>query len=389
MSRGDGSIGYEHAPGSTCRDEAQHRSCSGRWKGVVNRTEGGTRKRYVVSAATKTEAGRLLKAKVAELDQGVRPDGTLTVRQCCESWLGIGLSGKSPKTVSTYRETLEPVLAIIGGKLLAKLEPGDVERALQQIAKTRSTRTVQIAANSLERAIQRAVKHGQVGRNVAALADRPQGSQAAGRESKAMTRDVLEMLMAKCEADGAVGSYAIVAVMTGCRPEELRALTWSHVDLADGVIAVWKSDRHGGDTKTSKSRRTLAIPQRAIQALLRRREQQAQDRAKAAELWQETDLVFTTTIGTMLDPHNLRRDFRKLCRAAGIGGNWSPRELRHTFVSIMSEAGVPLEEIARLAGHSTSVTTERVYRRELRPAIGTGATVMDAVFPVAAGELTA
>ena len=56
----------------------------------------------------------------------------------------------------------------------------------------------------------------------------------------------------------------------------------------------------------------------------------------------------------------------------------------------MSEAGVPLEEIARLAGHSTSVTTERVYRRELRPAIGTGATVMDAVFPVAAaGELTA
>ena len=54
------------------------------------------------------------------------------------------------------------------------------------------------------------------------------------------------MLLDECEADGAVGAYTVVAVMTGCRPEELRALTWSHVNLADGVIAVWKSDRHGG-----------------------------------------------------------------------------------------------------------------------------------------------
>ena len=55
-----------------------------------------------------------------------------------------------------------------------------------------------------------------------------------------------------------------------------------------------------------------------MQALLRRQVQQEQDRAKAAELWQETDLVFSTTIGTTIDAHNLRRDFRKLCRAAGI-----------------------------------------------------------------------
>jgi hypothetical protein len=40
-----------------------------------------------------------------------------------------------------------------------------------------------------------------------------------------MTRDVLEMLLAECEADGAVGANSIVAAMTGCRPEELRALT--------------------------------------------------------------------------------------------------------------------------------------------------------------------
>jgi integrase len=46
----------------------------------------------------------------------------------------------------------------------------------------------------------------------------------------------------------------------------------------------------------------------------------------------------------------------------------------------MSGSGVPVEEIARLAGHSSSRTTEVVYRRELRPVITTGAEVMDKIF---------
>jgi hypothetical protein len=41
---------------------------------------------------------------------------------------------------------------------------------------------------------------------------------------------------------------------------------------------------------------------------------------------------------------------------------------------------VPVEEIARVAGHKQTSTTELVYRRELRPVITTGAEVMDKVF---------
>jgi integrase len=59
---------------------------------------------------------------------------------------------------------------------------------------------------------------------------------------------------------------------------------------------------------------------------------------------------------------------------------WTPRELRHSFVSLMSSSGVPVEEIARLAGHSSTRTTEVVYRRELRPVLTTGAEVMDKIF---------
>ncbi len=50
--------------------------------------------------------------------------------------------------------------------------------------------------------------------------------------------------------------------------------------------------------------------------------------------------------------------------------------MRHSFVSIMSASGAPVELIAKLVGHSTINTTERVYRTELRPVITEGAEVM-------------
>jgi hypothetical protein len=57
------------------------------------------------------------------------------------------------------------------------------------------------------------------------------------------------------------------------------------------AIYVWRSERHGGDTKTEKSRRTLALPHRCVEALRQHMEQQDMDRLLAGELWQEHGLV--------------------------------------------------------------------------------------------------
>jgi integrase len=143
---------------------------------------------------------------------------------------------------------------------------------------------------------------------------------------------------------------------------------------------VWRSVRAGNDTKTERSRRTLGLPQRAVAALREQRKRQAAAQLTAGELWQDHGLVFTSSTGGPLDAANVGRGFRALCERAGIGGSWSPRELRHTFVSLMSDSGMAVEEIARLAGHSSSRTTEVVYRHELRPVITTGADAMDKMF---------
>jgi integrase len=96
--------------------------------------------------------------------------------------------------------------------------------------------------------------------------------------------------------------------------------------------------------------------------------------------WQDTGLVFTTQRGAALDAANVRKMFKRVCVAAGAGDVWTPRELRTSFVSLMSHNGVSTGEIARLVGHTSSRTTEVVYRRELRPVITTGAEIMDKVF---------
>jgi integrase len=122
----------------------------------------------------------------------------------------------------------------------------------------------------------------------------------------------------------------------------------------------------------------------AVDALRAHRERQEKEQRAAGVEWSEHGLVFAARTGGALDAANVRRDFKAACRAAMLGEQWTPRELRHSFVSLMSSSGVPVEEIARLAGHSNTRTTEVVYRRELRPVLTTWAEAMDRLFPPAA-----
>jgi len=246
----------------------------------------------------------------------------------------------------------------------------------------------------LVRAIRQAERDDLVARNVAALIRPPKG-QLGGLPSKSLTLEQAIALMAAAEGTP-LEAYIAVSLLAGLRTEEVRALRWDHVVAwADGqwrpvseagfdheqlAVFVWRADRAGGDTKTPKSRRTLALARRCVEALREHRVRQAEDRLAAGPLWQDRDLVFASTVGTPLDDHNVRRQFRVISEAAGLGTTWVPRELRHTFVSLLSAHGVPVEAIALLAGHNQTATTELVYRHQIVPALTRGAEVMDQIF---------
>jgi integrase len=95
-----------------------------------------------------------------------------------------------------------------------------------------------------------------------------------------------------------------------------------------------------------KSRRTLELPGLAADALREHRARPAKEYLAAGQLWQDHGLVFASLTGTPLDASHVRRAFRSITRRAGLGENWTPPELRHSFASIMSDNGVPIENIA-------------------------------------------
>jgi integrase len=360
----------------------------------------GKRIRRKVLGKTKQEVRDRLKALHLELDSGVRSSSTYTVRQAVDDWLREGLDGTAERTRNLYKGLLGPVLDAVGAKPLRTLSAGDVRGALGQLADRYSTRSLQMTRASLERAIRHAESNDLVGRNVAALVKPPQGR--TGRPSKSFTLDQAKTLLAAAEGTR-MHAYIVLSLLVGVRTEEARALRWDHlvtwVDDNAGwqpittaglgpsgaseeryAIYVWRSDRQGGDTKTDKSRRTLALPRRCVEVLRQHMDQQEQERLIAGELWQEHGFVFASTVGTPLNANNVIRAFRLVTKKAGLGEDWVPREMRHTFVSVLSANGVPVESIALLAGHDRTATTELVYRHEIRPALTQGAEVMDKIF---------
>jgi integrase len=343
-----------------------------------------------VSGRTKTEGQEKLRALLLDVELGVDlTQGGINVAQVLKAWLAHGLHGRSEATLAQNRYLAEShIVPLIGKKRLRDLRAHDVDRMLAARRHQLSTSTLQRVLSILRRAIRWAEARDLVGRNVALLCTAPTGK--GGRPSKSMTLDQARALVTACD-DSPLGAYVTLAMLIGARNEELRALTWDYVDLEGDPdptpplppsIRVWRSVRAGGDTKTRLSRRTLGLPAHAVEALSRHR-------AKAEEtgLYDERGLVFCTANGTPLDSANVRRMFRTICTKAGLeAGEWTPRELRHSFVSLMSDAGVPLEEIARLVGHGSTKVTETVYRKQLRPVLTGGALVMDTLFDLPQGD---
>ena len=346
---------------------------------------------------TKETVKDKLRKAVGELEAGIETSDSYTVAEAVRDWLARGTKGLSEKTINDYKSLAESnLIPFIGTYKLKELTADNVDDWLEDRRDHLSARTLQAIHSILRRAIRRAQARDKVVRNVATLVDTPEGKKD-GRPSKAMNQDQATTVLKHAKNDP-LHAYVVLSLMTGVRTEEARALRWSHVvawvpeakewrPVTEAgfrrkkyAVYVWRSVREDGDTKTEKSRRTLEIPDDVAKSLKEHHAEQAKQKLKAGKAWQDNDMVFCTSVGTPLDAANVRRSFRRITKAAGLGENWTPRELRHSFVSIMSDNGVTIEQIADLVGHRTTIVTQKVYRHQLKPVISTGATAMNTIF---------
>ena len=159
---------------------------------------------------------------------------------------------------------------------------------------------------------------------------------------------------------------------------------WQDIDLDTGTVTVNHAVRIEqrrpvivDELKTEASRRTLSLTPGVVAMLRRHRTAQADERL-SVRTWADDRLVFASRVGTPLNPANVRRELKHICESAGVPAIL-PNELRHSASSIMSDAGIPLEQIADALGHTSTRMLEATYRHRVRPSITAPMAVMEAV----------
>jgi integrase len=377
----------DHGQGGLYRDEAKNL-----WVGALDLgTDGaGKRRRVKVTGRTKTEARNKLADARRRVEDGLPVgDQMTTVAQFLDEWLATGLpsSVKSANTRAVYEWAVENHLKpALGALRLRDLLPDHVDVMLAEKAASGMSRSSMARIHgTLQRALRHAERRGRTHRNVCSLVDVPNGRTTA---SRSLTIEQAAKLLAAAHGDRFEALY-VTGLMVGLRPGELTGLPWSAVDLDQGLLRVVQSLlREGspegqvlrvGATKTPRSRRTLDLPKPVVDTLKAHRVRQAAERLAIGESWVDTGLVFTTEVGTPVDPSNLRRALARLTKKAGLG-HWHPHELRHSAASILSAAGVPIEVISDVLGHDGPRTTAAVYRHLISPSIAGAKAPMESAF---------
>ena len=356
-----------------------------RWVAVVSLGyKGGKRFRKSFYGKTRREVQEKLTAALRSHQQGLplAPERQ-TVAQFLEYWLAESVKQNvRPRTYEGYCLHVRlHIVPALGRIRLAKLTAQNVQEFLN--AKLRdgyAPRTVQYMHAVLRRALGQALRWGLVAQNVATLVDRPKVRRP---EVKPFDPEQARALLAAVKGDRLEALYS-VALAVGLRRGEALGLHWDDVDLEAGTLRVRVTvQRVDGklrlvETKTDRSRRTIALPQTAAAALRVHRTRQLRERLAAGSRWQETGLVFTTTIGTPLEPRNVTRQFRKVLMKAGLPLKRF-HDLRHTCASLLLAQGVHPRVVMEILGHSQISMTMDTYSHVMPVLERDAASQMDAL----------
>ncbi|MFI8828589.1 tyrosine recombinase XerC [Streptomyces sp. NPDC053431] len=362
-------------------------SSKNRYIGAISLGYGpnGKRRRSKVSGKTKTEVRSKLRKLRSELVEGVRTSPKNTVEDVVNSWLTRGLRGREESSIKVYRSlAANHVVPDLGKAKVHELSPDEVDEWLTAKSDELSHESLKRVRSILRRSLAQAQREGKVSRNVAEFVELPHGQE--GRPSKSLSLEEAQAVLQARQGTW-IHAYVVLALLVGVRTEEERPLTWSHVHIdPEGderpYVDVWRSVRKKGETKTQKSRRSLTMPHYAAVVLAKHRQRQLEECAARGEEWSDHRFVFAHSDGSQRSSTNVLRALRSLLKAAGFAApeRWTTRELRTSFVSLLSDHGTPIEVIARLVGHNGTATTETVYRKQIRPVITDGAEAMDEIF---------
>jgi integrase len=365
---------------------------SGRWVGAITigTDDTGRPVRRKVTARTQQEARDRLDSLRRSVAVGDALPAEMTVAQFLEHWRTdvLPLADVSPVTRTGYARIVKLyIVPTIGRVRLDELEPHHVRKMLTKLRdQGLSPNTMRQARSVLRRALRTAEVDGLVTRNVARLVD---GVKVGRPEGRTLTPEQARKLLREAQGHE-VGALVTVLLMLGIRKGEALGLGWRELDLdaTRPTLTIARSLKKSEDgsvyldePKTAGSRRTLHIPAPVVDVLRAHRLDQKRGRLAFGKGWGGPwlgyELVFTSSVGSPLDPDRVNRQVKKLT-AELLGDEWTPHEMRHSAASIMLGVGVPLKTVSETLGHSSIRVTADVYGHLLEPARAEAAEAMTA-----------
>lgn len=317
------------------------------------------RQRWEKSGDSATAAKRLLARRLTEADQGLTPlERPMTFRQFVERWRTdyLGSAQLKPSTLSAYRSVLDRHLLPYFGELrIDKINTALVQRFIATKIEEGSKRgsalkpkTIQNCARVLSKIFNTAVDWQMLVRSPVVRVVLPRVER---REMDFLRAAEVRRLLEAAPSDE-VRCLFLVAVSTGMRQGELLALQWDDIDWSRSVIRVRRAFSRGTlqTPKTPRSRREVRTGKMLMRAL---REHQLRTGGRS-------EFVFSTSLGSPLDPANLvKRVFEPTLRAAGLR-RVRFHDLRHSAASIMINDGMNLKFVSHQLGHSSiQITLDR------------------------------
>jgi len=290
----------------------------------------------------------------------------MTVGEYLDRWLND--SDRGSVRTSTY-ERHEQIIRLhlkpaLGRVKLSKLTPAHLQGFYRdKLDSGLSPATVQKIHAVLHKALAQALKWNMIPRNAADVVKAP---RPAPEEMRPLSPDEAAKFMEAAHGDKLEALY-LLAVQTGMRQGELLALEWEDVDLNEGVIRVRRTlARSGGrialgEPKTRGSRRSIHLTGAAVEALRGHLERQLEDIERLGDLYHDHGLVFTSQVGTLINPSNLRRrSFAPLLQRAGLP-QIRFHDLRHTCATLLLSRNTNLRLVQDLLGHATVAITLDTY----------------------------
>ena len=343
----------------------------------------GSRKKVerVDKADAQADLDELLTLRAQGLDPDPARGRSATFGQVIEAWFDAGCPNavptrasrhvrrKSPNTIANARQLLgTSVLPVLGSLRVDKTTTGRLEDLFHDMAERGyATSTINHNWGYLNQALQFGVRERLTKANPAADVLLPAIEPSKPRKS--FTTAQLRVLVTEAIPADPRPAMWLTALMCGLRPGEIVGLRWPFVDLDSDQPSLEVAERASevGDKyvgqvvpKTEKGKRRLGLHPLTVAALVRHRDEQ-----RLLGLHDDDGFVFATRSGTPMSLTNLRRAFRALCKRAGFGDDWTTYELRHSFVSLVSDELDDLVKVADLAGHVDTRTTEG-YRHQVR-----------------------